>query len=90
MAAGSSNGFNYDRGCYELSASSNSVDFTTSGTLYSPAFNISSWSAGVPSTVVVNGVAATAGQDYVAISDNGRLLVQILNKVPAGTHIQIP
>jgi hypothetical protein len=90
MATGSSAGFNYDRGCYELTASGNSVDFTTAGILYNPVVNVSSWSAGLPSTIVVNGVAATSGKDYIAVADNGRLLVQFLGTVAQGTRIQIP
>jgi hypothetical protein len=85
-----STGFNPDRGCYELTASANSVDFTVSGALYNPAFNISSWSSSVPGTIRINGVTANLNADYVAVADSGRLLIQIMRAVAGGTRIQIP
>jgi len=83
-------GFNPDRGCYELTASGTSVDFTVSGALYDPAFNISNWATAAPATIRINGATANLNTDYVAVADSGRLLIQIIRAVAGGAHIQVP
>lgn len=90
MQVGSTQGFNPEGGSYELTASGSIVDFTTAGLLRNPAFNIASWSIGVPTLILAGTTALALDTDFVAVEDQGRLLIQVLATLPAGTRLQIP
>jgi len=96
MSVGTSSGFDYGSrtagcGCWNLTASSNSISLTTAGTMYYPAFKISSYSNAVPSTIRIGGVTKALDTDYVAVKlDATTLLLQVMSTVSNGTSIQIP
>jgi len=77
--AGSGVSFNYDDGSWHATASGTpSLDITTTGTMTSPAFLISSWNNTVPN-VSIGGVAQTANVGFVyANTDATHLLVQLV------------
>ncbi|HMK29476.1 MAG TPA: Ig domain-containing protein, partial [Terriglobales bacterium] len=88
----SGTGGNFDpvQGYWAMAASNNNLTFTTPGALHSPAFQISSWTAPVPTTIHVNGSTLTLNTDYVAVLNNGGLLLQILQDLNGGTQVEIP
>jgi hypothetical protein len=89
MTQGSNQGFNMEMGDFEMTSANSAVDFTTGGALHYPVFNITSWSASVPSSILLNGSPLYLNSDYVAVADNGRLLIQIMSVVPSGARVQI-
>lgn len=90
MIAGTSQGFQYDRGEFQLTASSNTVDFTTAGVMHSPEFTIANWTTTAPATIRLNGATLSLNVDYVAIAASGTLELQVMRQLNTNDHVQIP
>lgn len=96
MTVGSSSGFDYGGrttggGAWNLTATGNAIDLTTTGTMYYPTFKIASYSNAVPSTIRIGGVTKTLDTDYIAVKlDGTTLLLQVMSNVSSATLIQIP
>lgn len=87
--SGNTNGLDYNRGAFMMSAGITGVSFTTAITAKYPAYQVSGWSWSVPPTITMGGNSTT---DFSAIKlDSTTLLIQLHSaRIPAGTAITIP
>jgi hypothetical protein len=90
VSAGTGGSFNPAEGYWQMASTNNVLAFSANGDLHSPALLVSSWTTSTPSTIRVGGATLSLNVDYVATVNNGNLLIQILQTIPAGTTVQIP
>ncbi len=89
----SGDGFVEERGAYTLTDGDADdhvkFEFQNTTTHYAPVFEISSWGAAAPSTILVNDVVKTSGVDYNAAVSGGTLYLQYLGNFSTNTKIEI-
>ncbi|HEU5404368.1 MAG TPA: hypothetical protein VFU86_23675, partial [Terriglobales bacterium] len=90
MLSGTGGSFDATEGYWRMASANNVLSFSASGALHSPVLLVSSWTGSVPSTIRVGSATLSLDVDYVAVVNNGNLLIQILQTVPGGTLVQIP
>jgi putative Ig domain-containing protein/malectin (di-glucose binding ER protein)/ASPM-SPD-2-Hydin domain-containing protein/Ig-like domain-containing protein len=79
--------FDSQNGYWTLARTADNVSISANGSLHSPAWLISDWSA-ASTGMTVGGVMKTFNTDFVAIkTDSTHLLVQYLSDVPANTIV---
>ncbi len=89
----SGDGFVEERGAYTLTDGDADdhvkFEFQVTTTHYAPVFEIGSWGAAAPATILVDDTVKTLGTDYNAAVSGGTLYLQYLGTLSANTEVEI-
>jgi hypothetical protein len=85
-------GFNEAQGCYVIKAGARAAAFILHGAKTPrllPVFKIKGWTSDAPKTIALGNRELRAGRDFLASSQDGVLLVQLLENLREDVKIQI-
>ena len=76
-------------GSYRFIARDGVVDFLLPVLTHQPVFEVSGWPGGAPKTIRIGDKEVRLGVDYLAGGQSGKLLLQYMEVLPAGTRVVI-